>query len=116
MGTGTSGQNNPTIITTGFEPKFLLRLAQQTQSNRSTFYTALWVSGMPDWMSPINQGPEYGSTSGTWVLGNKSSSAQKIEVTSTGLKIISVNGAEKQLNNKGFIYYFVALGGPGGGN
>ena len=110
VGTGTSGQNNPTIITMGFEPKFLIILAQQTQSNRSQFYTALWVSGIPDWMSAINQGPESGSTSGTWVLGNASNSTQKIEVTSTGLKIISVNGAEKQLNSNGFIYYFVALG------
>lgn len=100
IGTGKSGQNNPNVLTFGFEPKFVL-----VQGDLEVLGTRAvsWSKGLP-------VGGNLGYTNG-------SSDFLKIKFTLDGnslswysSEINSSDASEKQCNTNGITYYYVALG------
>lgn len=94
VGTGTSGQNNPTTLTFPFEPKLVFVADQQTNTVINRVYSFAFIRGM-----------RYGLSYGT-------SATNPLTLSWSGntFSFYAANNATQQLNQSGTTYNYVAIG------
>ena len=94
VGTGTSGQNNPTTLTFPFEPKLVFVADQQTNTVINRVYSFAFIRGM-----------RYGLSYGT-----SQTNPLTLNWSGNTFSFYAANNAAQQLNQSGTTYNYVAIG------
>ena len=102
VGNGTSGRNNPTVITCGFKPKIVLIYNINAPSSQYGNNPAVYCLGMAGWLENVVHSPTDDRYSMEWTQ------------TNTGLSWYTTRDdvyAEQYQNNlSGRKYYWIAFG------